>query len=88
MVSLPDNFLAEMDTEAQRVGTTRCAVIRGFADAALRGGASAEGGDAILLEDDGATLATSTQPFPPARAAKRASCRGVQLSQQAKTLQV
>lgn len=36
MISLPGDFLAEMDAEAQRVGTTRCAVIRGFADAALR----------------------------------------------------
>src|SRR3954449_9298211 len=36
MVSLPDDLLAEVDAEAQRGGTTRSAVMRGFADAALR----------------------------------------------------
>ena len=36
MVSLPDYLLAEVDAEAQRGGTTRSAVMRGFADAALR----------------------------------------------------
>lgn len=36
MVSLPDDLLAEVDAEAQRGGTTRSAVMRGFADTALR----------------------------------------------------
>ncbi len=36
MVSLPDELLAEVDAEAQRGGTTRSAVMREFADAALR----------------------------------------------------
>jgi len=36
MVSLPDDLLAEVDAEARRGGTTRSAVMRGFADAALR----------------------------------------------------
>jgi metal-responsive CopG/Arc/MetJ family transcriptional regulator len=36
MVSLPDDLLAEVDAEAYRVGTTRSAVMREFADAALR----------------------------------------------------
>jgi metal-responsive CopG/Arc/MetJ family transcriptional regulator len=36
MVSLPDSLLAEVDAEALRVGTTRSAVMREFADAALR----------------------------------------------------
>jgi hypothetical protein len=36
MVSLPDDLLAEVDAEAQRGGTTRSAVMREFADAALR----------------------------------------------------
>jgi metal-responsive CopG/Arc/MetJ family transcriptional regulator len=36
MVSMPDDLLAEVDAEASRVGTSRSAVLRGFADAALR----------------------------------------------------
>jgi metal-responsive CopG/Arc/MetJ family transcriptional regulator len=36
MVSLPDDLLAEVDAEARRGGTTRSAVMRGFANAALR----------------------------------------------------
>jgi metal-responsive CopG/Arc/MetJ family transcriptional regulator len=36
MVSLPDELLAEVDAEARRSGTTRSAVMREFADAALR----------------------------------------------------
>ena len=36
MVSLPDDLLAEVDAEARRGSTTRSAVMRGFADAALR----------------------------------------------------
>ncbi len=36
MVSMPDELLAEVDAEARRAGTSRSAVLRGFADAALR----------------------------------------------------
>jgi metal-responsive CopG/Arc/MetJ family transcriptional regulator len=36
MVSMPAELLAEVDAEARRVGTSRSAVLRGFADAALR----------------------------------------------------
>lgn len=36
MVSMPDALLAEVDAEASRTGSTRSAVMRGFADAALR----------------------------------------------------
>jgi metal-responsive CopG/Arc/MetJ family transcriptional regulator len=36
MVSLPDDLLAQVDAEAGRAGTSRSAVLRGFADAALR----------------------------------------------------
>jgi metal-responsive CopG/Arc/MetJ family transcriptional regulator len=36
MVSLPDDLLAEVDAEARRHGTTRSAVMREFADMALR----------------------------------------------------
>jgi hypothetical protein len=36
MVSLPDDLLAEVDAEARRGGMTRSAVMRDFADAALR----------------------------------------------------
>ncbi len=71
MVSLPDDLLAEVDAEAQRGGTTRSAVMRGFADAALRqrregraaamrsllSGASPHGGRA-------AELVKSTRPGP------------------------
>jgi Arc/MetJ-type ribon-helix-helix transcriptional regulator len=36
MVSMPDDLLAEVDAEAGRAGTSRSAVLRGFAVAALR----------------------------------------------------
>jgi metal-responsive CopG/Arc/MetJ family transcriptional regulator len=36
MVSMPDELLAEVDAEARRSGTSRSAVLRDFADAALR----------------------------------------------------
>lgn len=36
MVSLPDDLLAEVDAEAARAGTNRSAVMREFADMALR----------------------------------------------------
>ncbi len=36
MVSMPDDLLSEVDAEADRLGTTRSAVLRSFADAALR----------------------------------------------------
>lgn len=36
MVSMPDELLSEVDAEANRLGTTRSAVLRDFTDAALR----------------------------------------------------
>jgi metal-responsive CopG/Arc/MetJ family transcriptional regulator len=36
MVSLPDDLLAEVDAEARRAGRTRSAVMREFADDAMR----------------------------------------------------
>jgi metal-responsive CopG/Arc/MetJ family transcriptional regulator len=36
MVSIPDDLLGEVDAQASRLGTSRSAVLRGFADAALR----------------------------------------------------
>jgi metal-responsive CopG/Arc/MetJ family transcriptional regulator len=36
MVSMPDELLARVDAEARRRGSTRSAVLRGFADEALR----------------------------------------------------
>jgi metal-responsive CopG/Arc/MetJ family transcriptional regulator len=36
MVSMPDDLLAEVDAEALRAGTSRSAVLREFAFAALR----------------------------------------------------
>lgn len=36
MVSMPDDLLAEVDAEASRTGTSRSAIMRDFADAALR----------------------------------------------------
>lgn len=36
MVSMPDDLLAEVDAEAGRLGSTRSAVLRSFADVALR----------------------------------------------------
>ena len=35
MVSMPAELLAEVDTEARRLGSNRSAVLRGFAEAAL-----------------------------------------------------
>ncbi len=37
MVSMPDDLLSEVDAEAIRLGTSRSAVLRQFADSALRG---------------------------------------------------
>lgn len=36
MVSMPDDLLAEVDAEAARTNSSRSAVLRGFAKAALR----------------------------------------------------
>lgn len=36
MVSMPEELLSEVDAEANRLGTTRSAVLRQFADSALR----------------------------------------------------
>jgi metal-responsive CopG/Arc/MetJ family transcriptional regulator len=36
MVSMPAELLAEVDAEARRLGTSRSAVLRGFAEAAVR----------------------------------------------------
>lgn len=36
MVSLPDELLREVDNEAARTGTSRSAVLRAYADGALR----------------------------------------------------
>jgi metal-responsive CopG/Arc/MetJ family transcriptional regulator len=36
MVSIPDDLLARVDAEAVRLGSSRSAVLRGFADDALR----------------------------------------------------
>jgi metal-responsive CopG/Arc/MetJ family transcriptional regulator len=36
MVSMPDRLLAEVDAEAERLGSTRSAVLRGFAEAAIQ----------------------------------------------------
>jgi metal-responsive CopG/Arc/MetJ family transcriptional regulator len=36
MVSMPEDLLAEVDAEADRTGSTRSAVLREFAEAALR----------------------------------------------------
>lgn len=35
-MSLPDDLLGEVDAQANRLGTSRSAVLRDFADAALR----------------------------------------------------
>jgi metal-responsive CopG/Arc/MetJ family transcriptional regulator len=35
MVSLPDQLLRRVDAEAKRSGTSRSAILRGYADAAL-----------------------------------------------------
>lgn len=71
MVSMPEELLAEVDAEARRLGTSRSAVLRGFADAALHRrradradairdllrGASGHGGDV-------AELVKATRPDP------------------------
>lgn len=36
MVSMPTDLLREVDAEASRTGTSRSAVLRGFAESALR----------------------------------------------------
>jgi Ribbon-helix-helix protein, copG family len=36
MVSMPDDLLAEVDAEAERTGSNRSAVLRGYAEAAIR----------------------------------------------------
>lgn len=36
MVSMPDELLAEVDAEAKRTGSTRSAVLRGYAEAAIQ----------------------------------------------------
>jgi metal-responsive CopG/Arc/MetJ family transcriptional regulator len=36
MVSMPDELLAEVDAEAKRTGSTRSAVLRGFAEAVIQ----------------------------------------------------
>jgi len=36
MVSMPDDLLAKVDAEADRAGTSRSAVLRGFAEAAIQ----------------------------------------------------
>jgi metal-responsive CopG/Arc/MetJ family transcriptional regulator len=36
MVSMPNELLAEVDAEARRLGTSRSAVLRSFAEAAIR----------------------------------------------------
>ncbi len=36
MVSMPDQLLHRVDAEAKRAGTSRSAVMRGYAEAALR----------------------------------------------------
>jgi hypothetical protein len=71
MVSMPDELLAEVDAEAHRLGTSRSAVLRGFADAALHHRRS-DRADAIrelLREVSGhggnvAELVKATRPGP------------------------
>jgi predicted transcriptional regulator len=36
MVSMPDELLAEVDADAERTGSTRSAVLRGYAEDAIR----------------------------------------------------
>lgn len=36
MVSMPDELLAEVDADAKRTGSTRSAVLRGYAEAAIQ----------------------------------------------------
>jgi metal-responsive CopG/Arc/MetJ family transcriptional regulator len=54
MVSMPDDLLSEVDAEADRLGITRSAVLREFADAALRRRrASRSAAMSILLQQPG-----------------------------------
>jgi metal-responsive CopG/Arc/MetJ family transcriptional regulator len=71
MVSMPTGLLAEVDAEAMRAGTSRSAVLRGFAETALRrrrGDRAA--GIRALLDDaashggDAAERVKATRPEP------------------------
>jgi metal-responsive CopG/Arc/MetJ family transcriptional regulator len=55
MVSMPDGLLVEVDAEARRIGSTRSAVLRGFAEDAIqrRRGRRAEAIREILSEASG-----------------------------------
>jgi metal-responsive CopG/Arc/MetJ family transcriptional regulator len=54
MVSMPDDLLNEVDAEASRLGITRSAVLRQFADSALRQRRSARAaGMRVLLAHPG-----------------------------------
>jgi len=71
MVSMPDELLAEVDAEVRRLGSTRSAVMRDFADAALRrrreGRAVAIGallGEAGAHGGRAAELVKATRPEP------------------------
>jgi metal-responsive CopG/Arc/MetJ family transcriptional regulator len=71
MVSMPDELLAEVDAEARRLGTSRSAVLRGFAEVALRRRRVDRAGaiQALLREASGhggdvAELVKATRPEP------------------------
>jgi len=71
MVSMPEELLVEVDAEARRLGTSRSAVLRGFADAALhrRRVDRADAIRALLREAAGhggkvAELVKATRPGP------------------------
>ena len=73
MVSMPDELLAEVDAEAQRLGTSRSAVLRSYAEAALerRRTARAQALAALIDEHaenhggrDAAELVKETRPQP------------------------
>lgn len=71
MVSMPDDLLAEVDAEATRTGSNRSAVLRGFADDALRRrrGDRAGGMQALLAAaaprgGDAADQVKRTRPQP------------------------
>ncbi|HYJ21048.1 MAG TPA: ribbon-helix-helix domain-containing protein [Solirubrobacterales bacterium] len=72
MVSMPEQLLAEVDAEARRLGTSRSAVLRGFADEALRRRrADRAGAIRELLREgsghhggDAAELVKATRPGP------------------------
>jgi metal-responsive CopG/Arc/MetJ family transcriptional regulator len=55
MVSMPDELLAEVDAQARRTGSTRSAVLRGFAEDAIqrRRAKRAEAIQEILREASG-----------------------------------